>query len=90
MATGNDRACVIRKGRAEQAHQVYWAKADLEEEIVRARGAAEAVKIENGSLAPPYIQYLWVRQQENPNDKTVIYIPTETNLPLLKARPRKN
>lgn len=32
-----------------------------------------------------YIQYLWVRQQTNLNDKTVIYIPTEGNLPLLEA-----
>ncbi|MDR3117001.1 MAG: hypothetical protein LBT98_00260 [Puniceicoccales bacterium] len=59
---------------------------NAEAEVVRARGAAEAIQIENGSLTPAYIQYLWVRQQTNLNDKTVIYIPTEANLPLLEAR----
>ncbi|OAV76112.1 hypothetical protein Barb7_00241 [Bacteroidales bacterium Barb7] len=60
-------------------------KLNAESEIVRAHGAAEAIRIENGSLTPTYIQYLWVRQQGNLNDKTVIYIPTEGNLPLLEA-----
>ena len=50
---------------------------------------AEAIKIENGSITPAYIQYLWVRQQSNLNDKTVIYIPTETNLPVLEAARNK-
>ncbi|MDO4770820.1 MAG: hypothetical protein Q4A14_03160 [Porphyromonas sp.] len=86
-------------GRAElmQAEQtrkikIEEAKANLEAEklnaqaeIERAKGAAEAIRIENGSLTPTYIQYLWVRQQGNLNDKTVIYIPTETNLPILEA-----
>ncbi len=87
------------KGKAEltQAEQtrkikIEEAKANLEAEklnaqaeIERAKGAAEAIRIENGSLTPTYIQYLWVRQQGNLNDKTVIYIPTETNLPVLEA-----
>jgi hypothetical protein len=64
-------------------------KLNAESEIVRAQGAAEAIKIENGSLTPTYIQYLWVRQQSNLNDKTVVYIPTETNLPLLEANRTK-
>lgn len=87
------------KGRAELARaeqnrqiKIEEAKANLEAEklnaqaeIERAKGAAEAIKIENGSLSERYIQYLWVRQQSNLNDKTVIYIPTETNLPILEA-----
>lgn len=80
--------------RAEQNRQIKIeeAKANLEAEklnamaeIERAKGAAEAIKIENGSLTERYIQYLWVRQQSQLNDKTVIYIPTETNLPILEA-----
>ncbi len=80
--------------RAEQNRQIkiLEAKASLEAEklnaqaeIERAKGAAEAIRIENGALTPTYIQYLWVRQQVNLNDKTVIYIPTETNLPILEA-----
>lgn len=60
-------------------------KLNAQAEIERAKGAAEAIQIENGSLSEKYIQYLWVRQQKNLNDKTVIYIPTEANLPILEA-----
>jgi hypothetical protein len=75
--------------------QLEEAKANLESEklnaqaeIERARGAAEAIKIEGGGLTENYIRYLWVRQQNNLNDKTVIYIPTEAGLPLLEAGQR--
>lgn len=80
--------------KAEQNRRIKIeeAKANLEAEklnaqaeVERTKGAAEAIKIENGSITPAYIQYLWVRQQNNLNDKTVIYIPTETNLPVLEA-----
>ena len=47
--------------------------------------AAEAIRIENGSLTTTYIQYLWVRQQNNIPDK-VVYIPTEANMPILEAK----
>ena len=86
-------------GRAELAKaeqnrkiKIEEAKANLEAEklnaqaeVERAKGAAEAIRIENGSITPTYIQYLWVRQQSNLNDKTVIYIPTESNLPILES-----
>ena len=80
--------------KAEQNRRIKIeeAKANLEAEklnaqaeIERAKGAAAAIKIENGSITEKYIQYLWVRQQNNLNDKTVIYIPTENNLPILEA-----
>ena len=87
------------KGRAElaQAEQnrqirIEEAKANLEAEklnaqaeVVRPQGAAEAIRIENGSLTPTYIQYLWVRQQNTSANK-VIYIPTEAGLPILEAK----
>ena len=60
-------------------------KLNAQAEIERAKGAAEAIQIENGSLSEKYIQYLWVRQQKNLNNQTVIYIPTEANLPILEA-----
>ena len=84
--------------KAEQNRKIMIeeAKANLEAEklnaqaeIERAKGVAEAIRIENGSLTPSYIQYLWVRQQSNLNDKTVIYIPTEANLPILEANSNK-
>lgn len=75
-----------RKIKIEEAKANLEAeKLNAQAEIERAKGAAEAIKIENGSITPAYIQYLWVRQQSNLNDKTVIYIPTETNLPVLEA-----
>lgn len=45
----------------------------------------KAIRIENGSITPTYIQYLWVRQQSDLSNKTVIYVPTETNLPILES-----
>ena len=60
-------------------------KLNAQAEIERAKGAAKAIEIENGSITPTYIQYLWVRQQADLGDKTVIYIPTEGNLPILEA-----
>ena len=80
--------------KAEQNRQIKIeeAKANLEAEklnaqaeVERAKGAAEAIAIENGALTPTYIQYLWVRQQNNAAEK-VIYIPTEANLPILEAK----
>lgn len=80
--------------KAEQNRRIKIeeAKANLEAEklnaqaeIERAKGAAEAIKIENGSITPTYIQYLWVRQQ-NLSANKVIYIPTEASLPILEAK----
>ncbi|WP_075352306.1 hypothetical protein [Algoriphagus marinus] len=69
----------------EAAANLEAEKLNAQAEIERAKGAAEAIKIENGSISEKYIQYLWVRQQKNLGDKTVIYIPTEANLPILEA-----
>lgn len=75
-----------RKIKIEEARANLEAeKLNAQAEVERAKGAAEAIKIENGSITPTYIQYLWVRQQSDLNDKTVIYVPTETNLPLLES-----
>ena len=75
-----------RKIKVEEARANLEAeKLNAQAEVERAKGAAKAIEIENGSITPTYIQYLWVRQQTNLNDKTVIYIPTEGNLPLLEA-----
>ena len=61
-------------------------KLNAQAEVERAKGAAEAIKIENGAITPTYIQYLWVRQQNLSSDNSkIIYIPTETGLPVLEA-----
>ena len=75
-----------RKIKIEEAKANLEAeKMNAQAEIERAKGAAEAIRIENGSITPTYIQYLWVRQQSNLSNKTVIYVPTETNLPILES-----
>lgn len=75
-----------RKIKIEEARANLEAeKLNAQAEIERAKGAAEAIRIENGSLTPTYIQYLWVRQQSDLSNKTVIYVPTETNLPILES-----
>ena len=76
-----NRKIKIEEARANLEAETLNAPAEVE----RAKGAAEAIRIENGSITPTYIQYLWVRQQSDLSDKTVIYIPTETNLPLLES-----
>ena len=75
-----------RKIKIEEAKANLEAeKLNAQAEVERAKGAAEAIAIENGAITPTYIQYLWVRQQNlNPGDK-VIYVPTETGLPILEA-----
>lgn len=76
-----------RKIKIEEAKANLEAeKLNAQAEVERAKGAAEAIKIENGAVTPTYIQYLWVRQQNLSGDNTkIIYIPTETGLPVLEA-----
>ncbi len=77
-----------RKIKIEEAKANLEAeKLNAQAEIERAKGAAEAIKIENNSITPTYIQYLWVRQQ-NTNANKIIYIPTEAGLPILEAGKR--
>ncbi len=75
-----------RKIRIEEAKANLEAeKLNAQAEIERAKGAAEAIRIENGSITPTYIQYLWVRQQNASTNNRIIYIPTEAGLPVLEA-----
>lgn len=88
------------QGKAEfaQAEQnrrirIEEAKANLEaeklnamSEVERAKGAAEAIRIENGQLTTTYIQYLWVRQQNGNSINKIVYIPTEASMPILEAK----
>jgi len=57
-------------------------------EIARAKGVAAANKIIGDSLKgnESYLRYLWITDVAgHGTDKTVIYVPTEANLPLLEA-----
>lgn len=55
-------------------------------EVARARGVAKANKIIGDSLHgnEDYLRYLWIQNLENEKNQ-VIYVPTETNMPILEA-----
>lgn len=60
-------------------------------EIERARGVAEANRIIGESLKSneSYLRYLWITEVAGKDvDKTVVYIPTEANVPVLEAGKR--
>jgi len=87
-----DGKAEFAKAEQNRKIKIEEAKANLEAEklnalaeIERAKGAAEAIRIENGSITPAYIQYLWVRQQNANTNNKIIYIPTEAGLPVLEA-----
>lgn len=92
-----DGKAEFSKAEQNRRIKVEEAKANLEAEklnaqaeIERAKGAAAAIQIENGSITENYIRYLWVRQQNDLNNKTVIYVPTEAGLPILESTRLKN
>lgn len=81
--------------RAEQNRQIQIfqseakvkaATFEAQAEVERAKGVASANQIIGDSLAgnEAYLKYLWIQGLEG-NDKEVIYIPTEANLPILEA-----
>jgi regulator of protease activity HflC (stomatin/prohibitin superfamily) len=57
-------------------------------EVARAEGVAKANKIIGDSLKDndAYLRYLWVTEVAGKDiDKTVVYVPTEANVPILEA-----
>lgn len=62
------------------------AKMEAQAEIERAKGVAEANRIIGESLQgnTEYLTYLWI-QGLNDSSGEVIYVPTESNLPILEA-----
>lgn len=82
--------------KAEQNRQILIeeAKAKLEAEklnaaaeVERAKGMAEAMKVENGTLSATYNQYLFIRTLEKLADKgslpQIIYVPSEGLTPVM-------
>jgi Tfp pilus assembly protein PilE len=72
----------VAEAKAKMESAELLAKA----EVKRAEGVAKANKIIGDSLKEneAYLRYLWVSNLEN-KDKTVIYVPTEANLPILES-----
>ena len=64
------------------------AQFEADAEVIRAGGVAAANKIIGNSLKDneAYLRYLWITDLAGNNRApTVIYVPTETNLPILEA-----
>jgi cytoskeletal protein RodZ len=90
-SAGQDGKAELAQAQYNRQIAIEEAQANLEAEklnalaeVERAKGASEAIEIEGGSLTERYIQYLWVRSNSF-NQATTIYVPTETNLPILEA-----
>jgi regulator of protease activity HflC (stomatin/prohibitin superfamily) len=62
-------------------------KLNAQAEIERAKGMAEAMSIENGTLSSIYNQYLFIRTLEKLADKgnlpQIIYMPSEGLVPVM-------
>ena len=56
-------------------------------EVIRAEGVAKANKIIGDSLSEneSYLRYLWIQSLDHGN-ATIVYVPTEANLPILESQ----
>lgn len=78
----SSKEVAVAEAKAKLESAEYLANA----EVARAKGVAAANKIIGDSLKEneSYLKYLWINQLEA-NNPTIIYVPTETNLPILEA-----
>lgn len=76
----SSREVVVAEAKAKMESASLLAQADT----IRAHGVAASNRIIGLSLKnnQEYLQWLWIDQLEKAN---TIYIPTETNLPILEA-----
>ncbi|MDO4727764.1 MAG: hypothetical protein Q4B43_02035 [Bacteroidota bacterium] len=78
-----NRKILIEEARARLEAEKLNAQAEIE----RAKGMAEAMKIENGTLNSVYNQYLFIRTLEKLADKgnlpQIIYMPAEGLVPTM-------
>lgn len=80
----SSREVAVAEAKAKMESASLLAQAEVE----RAKGVAQANKIIGDSLKnnEDYLRYLWITDVAGSNvDKTVVYVPTETNLPILEA-----
>jgi len=78
----HNRKVKIEEAKALRESAVFQAEAEVE----RAKGVAEANEIIGHSLQgnEAYLRYLWIQGLHDGSSET-IYIPTESNLPILEA-----
>ena len=80
-----DRQVAVQEAVAKREAATELARAEVE----RAKGVAEANKIIADSLKgnEAYLRYLWVTEVAavGKEGKTVVYVPTEANMPIMEA-----
>jgi predicted aminopeptidase len=82
-----NRQVAVQEAEAKKAAAQNLADA----EVIRAGGVAKANQIIGDSLRnnEAYLKYLWITDVAGNNrSPTVIYVPTEANIPLLEAGKR--
>ncbi len=79
----SSREVAVAEAKAKMESADFLAKA----EVIRAEGVAKANKIIGDSLKgnESYLRYLWIQNLEAHGNETIIYVPTETGLPILEA-----
>ena len=85
----SSREVAVAEAKAKMESAALLAEA----EIARARGVAKANEIIGASLRDneDYLRYLWIHNLEAAQTMgaTIIYVPTEANLPILEASRNK-
>ncbi len=80
----SSKEVAVAEAKAKMESATLLAQAEVE----RAKGVAKANEIIGQSLRDneSYLRYLWITEvANNQGGKTVVYVPTEANLPLLEA-----
>ena len=77
-----NRKIKVEEAKAEKESAIFRAEAEIE----RAKGVAKANEIIGGSRKDnrEYLIYLWI-QALNDETNSIIYVPTESNVPILEA-----
>ena len=85
-----NRQIAVNEAQAKKDAAVLLAQAEVE----RAKGVAQANAIIADSLKgnEAYLRYLWVTEvaASGKEGKTVVYVPTEANIPILEANRLKS
>ena len=81
-----NRRILVEEARARLEAE----KLNAEAEVERAKGMAQAMKVENNTLSKTYNQYLFIRTLEKLADKgslpQIIYLPSEGLVPVMDLK----
>lgn len=75
----SSREVAVAEAKAKMESATLLAEADT----IRAHGIARSNQIIGQSLTPAYLHWFWIDNIDKSNN--VIYVPTETNLPVMEA-----